>query len=648
MCGFAGFINFNTNSTNEELKASVIKMNKLIQYRGPDDRGEWIDETQGVALGHRRLSIIDLSKEGHQPMSSSSGRYVIVYNGEVYNFEKIRSEFNNDDLYFRGHSDTEVILACIEKYGLNVSLKLFNGMFSFALWDRREKKLFLVRDRLGIKPLYYSISNNSLIFSSELKPIMESGKVKKEIDKESLAQYFKYNRVPAPKTIFENVNKLKPGCILEFSLENKKQSITSYWEAKDVFKCGIEQPFLGNNTQALSELKKIIDDAVGMRMIADVPLGAFLSGGIDSSLVAATMQKLSKQPIQSFSIGFKENQFNEAEHARRVATHLGTNHTEMFVGEREALDIIPSIPTIWDEPFADSSQIPTFLVSNMTKQHVTVALSGDGGDELFGGYERYYITDKLWKRLNKFPYPIRNSFGKLLSNIPNNVIDSMSCFINPFLNKNLKYRNIPSSRIDSISKFLRYKNSSQVYNRIISHWKNTTKLINELKYTDEFINLDEIEGRNLIEKVMGFDLLTYLPDDILTKIDRASMANSLETRVPLLDHRLVEFAWQLPFDYKVNEQGQKWLLKQLLYEYIPKDLIDRPKMGFGIPLASWLRGPLKDWAKDLLSENQLSKHNLLNQDLIRETLDKHLNEEADLDAYLWDVLMFQSWYNEWM
>ncbi len=647
MCGFAGFINFRSIYSKEKLINSVKEINLSIKNRGPDNSGEWVDEKNQVALGHRRLSIIDLTEEGHQPMVSESGRYIISYNGEVYNFNEIRKNLNRPTSSYDGHSDTEVILACIEEHGLKKAVKLFNGMFAFALWDRSEREMHLVRDRVGIKPLYYAINQNNLIFASELKPLIKSGKINKRIDVSSLGEYFRYNRVPAPKTIFEDVKKLEPGQILTFDLESKDINIDRFWNALNVFEEGAKKPFTGSFEEGKNELRKRIDKAVKDRMVSDVPLGAFLSGGIDSSLVVATMQKISSNPVKSFSIGFEQDEFNEAEHAKRVAEYLGTDHTEMYVSEKDALNVIPDLPKYWDEPFADSSQIPTYLVSKMTRNHVTVALSGDGGDEMFAGYNRYYRANKIWEDFRKYPYPLRNIASRVLGYLPHQLIDTTYQFISPFISQELKFNHRPSSKIESISSALRFKSKSDIYRNIVTHWKDTSSLIN-YKHSSSYLSLDNIVGENFIEQMMGYDLINYLPDDILTKVDRASMANSLESRVPLLDHQIIEWAWKLPFQFKVRNHDSKWMLKQILYEYIPKDFLDRPKMGFGVPLATWLRGPLRDWTNDLLSEEQLSKHNLLNKEVVKNTKDRHMNNEADFHYYLWDLLMFQSWYNEWM
>jgi len=644
MCGFAGFIDFNRSMSKKYLNAYAKKLNEYIKYRGPDSHGEWTDENLGVAIGHRRLSIIDLSKEGNQPMVSSTGRYVISYNGEIYNFEKIKKKLSINKSNLRGHSDTEIILESIEEYGLITALEKFNGMFSFALWDRKEEMLFLVRDRIGIKPLYYSHNKNHFIFASELKPIIKSGFINKDIDIESLGAFFKYNYIPAPKTIFNGVYKLSPGTILSFSLNKKTINIQKYWDAGEICNQSIKKTYDSTEIDTKNRLRAHIDNSVSNRMISDVPLGVFLSGGVDSSLIAATMQKFNKTPIRSFSIGFGNDKYNEAIDAKKVADYIGADHTEMYVTEQDALNVIPNLAQIWDEPFADSSQIPTFLLSKMTRDHVTVALSGDGGDELFSGYSRYQIANKLWNNINKFPYVFRNFSSKILFNLPPALIDNSYKAISPLLSEELKFTHKPSSKINSIASILSQKNQSGVYDQIIDPWQN----INPVSFKAETLNLHNYPGKNFIEKMMAYDFANYLPDDILTKVDRASMANSLETRVPLLDHKLVEFIWELPHKYKVNEGKSKWILKQLLYEYLPKDIIDRPKKGFAVPLASWLRGTLRDWTKDLLNKNQLNKHNLLDASLIESILNKHLNNEGDFHPYLWKVLMFQSWYDEWM
>ncbi|MEW5755871.1 MAG: asparagine synthase (glutamine-hydrolyzing) [Pseudomonadota bacterium] len=625
MCGIAGFVA--PGARLEDPTACLGRMIDSLAHRGPDDQGVWVDSEITVGLAHRRLSIVDLSQEGHQPMRSVSGRYVISYNGEVYNHDHLRGELKDKGFTFRGHSDTETILAAVEEWGLEAALKRFIGMFAFALWDRAEQRLILVRDRIGIKPLYYGSLNGVFVFGSELKAFLKFPGFSGAIDRNAIALHLHYNYIPAPYTIYQDLHKLRPGHVLSLDVTpsgDLSQKLQSYWSATEVANNGLRHPFTGSADDAIERLDALLRDAVKLRMLADVPLGAFLSGGIDSSIVVAMMQAQSARPVKTFTIGFNENSYNEAEHAKAVASYLGTDHTELYVSAQDALDVIPSLPTHYDEPFSDPSQIPTFLVSKLARKHVTVSLSGDGGDELFYGYDRYLFTQRIWNTINWMPRRARMSLGNaLLATMP-------ASWRTP----------------TALAEVLTVKQPESLYRRVRSHWKNPAAVV---LGADEWMDgssllMQQVAIRELHQWMMLHDLINYLPDDILVKLDRTSMAVGLEARVPILDHRIVEFAWTLPHEYKWRDSQGKWILRQVLYKYVPKEIIDRPKMGFGVPIDSWLRGPLREWCEDLLDEQRLRSEGYFEPKAIREKWHEHLSGKHNWHHYLWDVLMFQSWY----
>lgn len=626
MCGIAGFITLGDRL--DDPVASLSRMANSLAHRGPDDHGLWVDPEVVVGLAHRRLAIVDLSQEGHQPMISASGRYVITYNGEVYNHNILRMELAEKGHAFRGHSDTETMLAAIEEWGLEAALKRFIGMFAFALWDRAKLQLKLVRDRIGIKPLYYGTINGAFVFASELKAFIGFPGFTESIDRNAIALHLHHNYIPAPHTIYQDLHKLLPGHILSLDISSDGKlspRIQSYWSAIEVANHGLSNQFSGSTDEAITRLDTLLRDAVKLRMLADVPLGAFLSGGIDSSTVVALMQSQSTRPVKTFSIGFNEAAYNEAGHAKAVASYLGTDHTELYVSPKDALDVIPSLPFHYDEPFSDPSQIPTFLVSKLARQHVTVSLSGDGGDELFYGYDRYLFTQRIWKTINWMPHRARISLGKaLMATIP------------------ASWR-LPTA----LAEVLAIKQPELLYRRVRSHWKNPAAVV---LGADEWmlgssLLVQHAAIRELHQWMMFHDLISYLPDDILVKLDRTSMAVGLEARVPILDHRVVEFAWTLPHDYKWRDGRGKWILREVLYKYVPRELIDRPKMGFGVPIDSWLRGPLREWAEDLLDAQRLRAEGFFDPKAIREKWEEHVTGKQDWHHYLWDVLMFQSWYH---
>ncbi len=596
-----------------------------LHHRGPDDTGTWVDQECGVALGHKRLSVVDLSPLGHQPMLSSSGRYCVSYNGEVYNHGELRLELQERGYSFRGRSDTEVLVEAIDCWGISDTLRRSNGMFAIAVWDTQLRRLTLARDRIGIKPLYYGWSGSTFLFGSELKALRSYPGFRNEIDRDAIAMLLQHCYIPAPFSIYRGVQKLPPGTTLEVGAATTPDSGTPvpYWEMEEAVRRGVEHPFQGSKDDATDALERLLRDSVRLQMEADVPLGAFLSGGIDSSLVVALMQSQSSQPIRTFSIGFHEQQYNEAHFAKQVAEHLGTEHTEHYVTPQEALAVIPQLPELYDEPFADSSQIPTFLVSKITQQQVTVSLSGDGGDELFGGYSRYAHTASIWKKVSWLPAPLRSLAATLLQ------------------------RAVPW-RGDEARRLLRTPHAQALYAWLNTHWKEPEQVVLGSQVPSTiFRQFDRWNMRpDFIEQMMHLDTVTYLPDDILTKVDRASMAVSLEARVPLLDHRVVEFAWSLPLAMKVREGRAKFPLRQVLRRYVPDALFDRPKVGFGVPLDEWLRGPLRDWAEELLSEERLRREGFFDATRIRQRWSDHLARTSDWHYWLWDVLMFQAWFEK--
>lgn len=641
MCGISGFLNIAKNKSKEELTNIIVPMTDMLYHRGPDSSGIWIEETWGLALGHRRLSVIDLSREGHQPMESN--RYVITYNGEVYNFNSIRKELENRGYRFKGHSDTEVILSSIEEWGILHAIEKFIGMFAFALWDKKEKKLYLVRDRIGEKPLYYGWIGNTFVFGSELKAIRRHPEFNSEVDKNVLNSFLRFNYIPTPYSIYKGIYKLNPGSILEISAHNKKEEAYYYWNPVEQINKAKNQIFRGSEQDALCDLELLLKDTIKNQMISDVPLGAFLSGGIDSSTIVSIMQANSPLPIKTFTIGFHENAYDEAKYAKEVANYLGTDHTELYVTPEEAIAVIPNLPLLYDEPFADSSQIPTFLVASLTKKKVTVSLSGDGGDELFGGYNRYFWTEKLWNKIRWMPKGLRHVTSQTIKFIPPSTWDNLFSVIEPVLSNKLKQR-LPGDKLHKLAEILNTKTPEDVYKRLVSTWKEPTEVVKEgSENHDHFYKSKEAKLNSFIEKMMFTDLITYLPDDILVKVDRACMGVSLESRVPFLDHRVIEFAWQLPLEMKIKNGQGKWLLRQLLYKNVPKELIERPKMGFGVPIESWLRGPLKDWAESLLDEKKIIDEGYFNPEPIKRKWNEHLSGKRNWQYYLWSILMFQCW-----
>lgn len=642
MCGFAGFLGFGALGV-ESVPATAEKMGYAIRHRGPDDSGVWHDESGQIALVHQRLSILDLSPAGHQPMVSPSGRYVIAFNGEIYNHTALRLELEKIAPPiggWRGHSDTETLLAGIDVWGLKDTLARAVGMFALALWDRQVKILSLARDRVGEKPLYFGWQGlgqqRVFLFGSELSALKVHPQFAAPVDRGALVLLMRHNYIPAPHSIHEGIAKLQPGTLLQVSLAVREPQIQRYWDFLGIAQASRANPFTGDPEQAVNELETLIKNAVGQQMVADVPLGAFLSGGIDSSTVVALMQAQSKRRVKTFTIGFHEEGYNEAVYAKSVAAHLGTDHTELYVTPDQAIAVIPRLPLLYSEPFADSSQIPTFLVSELARRDVTVSLSGDAGDELFGGYARYEIARTWQSRIQRMPAPLRwlaaMGAGRIGARLPKSM---MPRALDEKLEKGLSM--LASDGPDELYRVL----LSQVVNPC--DWVQTAQFEPPTPLTQGLMGL---EGLMPVERMMALDSVSYLPDDILVKVDRAAMGASLESRVPFLDHRVIEFAWRLPMDHKVRDGVAKWPLRQVLYRYLPRELIDRPKRGFAVPLHDWLRGSLRDWAEALMDPHRLQQEGFLNVTKVRTAWAEHLSGRRNWTSSLWSVLMFQAWLEE--
>jgi asparagine synthase (glutamine-hydrolysing) len=644
MCGIAGVMN--DVHSQDMLYANVKRMADTLAHRGPDDAGVWVDPEMGIALAHRRLSILDLSPQGHQPMASDCGRYQIVFNGEIYNHTNLRRELEVAGVKaWRGHSDTEVMLAAIASWGVRVALDRFTGMFAFALWDRKQRTLTLARDRLGEKPLYYGFCGKLFLFASELKALRAHPGFKTNIDRNALALMQRLAYIPAPHTIYQGIQKLPPGSLLTLALDSRAVSQPeTYWSATKVAEQGQRNLFQGSEDEALKEMERLLSDAICQQMVADVPLGTFLSGGVDSSVTVALLQAQSTQPVKSFTIGFWEQSFNEAKDAKAVAAHLGTDHNEIYITPQQALEVIPQLPELYDEPYGDSSQIPTYLVSEMARRQVTVCLSGDGGDELFGGYNRYFWAKDLWRMLGWVPVPLRRLLAIALTTPSPASWDRLFKAMRSLTPASLRYQN-PGDKMHKLAHILTARTPAEIYWGLVSLWKEPENLVLASQepvtaFTDPKQNADL---KAFEHRMMHMDTITYLPDDILVKLDRAAMAVSLETRIPLLDHKLVEFVWSLPLEMKIRGSERKRLLRKLLYRHVPAELIERPKMGFGIPLADWLRGPLREWSEALLNEHRLKEEGYLNPKLVRRYWKEHLSGHRNWSYHLWNVISFQAW-----
>lgn len=659
MCGFAGFI---TTRSQPALADIGRAMADAIRHRGPDDGGVWADDAAGVCLSHRRLSIVDLSAAGHQPMLSASGRFVLAFNGEIYNHQDIRKQLQDSALApaWRGHSDTETLLAAFEAFGVQATLRLTVGMFAIALWDRETHTLTLARDRFGEKPLYYGWSQGAFLFGSELKALRAFPGFNNPISHEALDLYMRFSYVPAPHSIHQNIFKLEPGCSLQLHGKPRNPpsealsapitagnlSLTRWWSLADAVVAGAANP-ISDETEAIESLSKQLSEAVKLQSLADVPLGAFLSGGIDSSAIVALMQTQSSRPVKTFTIGFEEADYDESPHAAAVARHLGTDHSELFVTATQTQAIIPQLPQMYDEPFADASQIPTHLVCKAARQHVTVALSGDAGDELFGGYSRYFWAPRIWNRLAWLPYPARRALGRLIQSIPIALWDAAGSPANALLRGSNRIHRV-GDKAHKLGQRLRgVRDLEDLYLSLVTEWQAGERVVRagpaqaKTGLPGDPLPASGVEASPL--RMMYRDAMTYLPDDILCKVDRAAMAISLETRVPFLDHRVAELAWRMPLDMKLREGQGKWVLRQLLYRHVPRSLIERPKSGFGIPVGPWLRGPLRDWAESLLAAHRLAAEGHFNPAPIRRRWAEHLSGRRDHTGALWSVLMFQAW-----
>lgn len=647
MCGFVGFLGSPEFQGN--IKDSIENMTKSLIHRGPDSSGIWICEDRHLALGHTRLAIQDLSKMGQQPMQSFSSRYLIVFNGEIYNHLELRkkiNEFHSDQITWRGSSDTETVLSAVEVFGLKAAIEMCSGMFSFALWDNKDHKLILCRDRAGEKPLYYGEVNNSLVFGSELKAIKKFPNFKNELSSFALSNYFQYGYVPSPYSIYEKIYKVEPGTYLEFDLSQSNAidyKKTKYWSLEKTIKQSNQQLFIDTN-QAMEILEGSINQAVKSQLISDVPLGVFLSGGIDSSLIAALAQKNSSLPIKTFTIGFENPEFDESKFAADIAKHLGTNHTKYQVSDEDVLNLIPKLPKIYDEPFADSSQIPTYFVCKAAKEEVTVALSGDAGDELFGGYNRYIFSSSIWTKVSWLPKIIRKFIGSLIILIPVSVWDQFKSLLF------FKDFSLFGNKVHKVGLALKHSDNLDDFCLSFSFiWEDVSKILLD-KESKSIFSEKRTPLKNILNspenKMMFRDFSTYLPDDILCKVDRASMAVSLETRAPFLDKNVISDAWRLPLSHKIRLGDGKWLVKEILYKHVPKKILDRPKAGFALPLGEWLRGPLRNWADALLDKRIIKEQGFLNPTSIEEIWNQHLSGKYDWTSKLWTVLMFQAWLKQ--
>lgn len=649
MCGFAGYLGVVDHG------GLLHNMIETIQHRGPNDHGVWVDVQAGIALGHRRLAIVDLSVAGHQPMASKSNRYIIAFNGEIYNHLELRRELEMasrqdqgvKSISWRGHSDTETLLAGFEAWGIEATLKKTVGMFAISLWDKEEKVLTLARDRIGEKPLYYGFQNKTFLFGSELKALKAHPEFLSEIDRDVLCLYLRHCYIPAPYSIYRGIKKLLPGTYVQVRLgdEANSPSLTPkpYWSMEVAVAKGIDNPFVGSDEQAMNALDSQLKQSIRLQMIADVPLGAFLSGGVDSSAVVALMQSQASRPVKTFSIGFDEVGYNEADYAKAVAKHLGTDHTELYLSYDEAMAVIPLLGNMYDEPFADSSQIPTFLVSKMARQKVTVSLSGDGGDELFCGYNRYALADN-WSKIEKVPLVMRRMASQAINSLQPMAWDAVFQQISNFK----KMPDNMGDKLGKLAKVIKRETIQEAYYNLVSEIDQPEQIVIGATEPETWLTKT---GMNTTfndpkQQMMYMDAMTYLPDDILVKVDRAAMTNSLETRVPFLDHRVVELASRLPMHMKMRDGKSKWLLRQVLYQYVPKELIERPKTGFGIPLGEWLRGPLRDWVESMLDEKRLVREGYFNVHYIRTLWHAHLSCKKNNQTLLWSILMFQAWLAE--
>lgn len=646
MCGLVGVLEKGALAISRD---ELESMNNALRLRGPDAGGTWRDEAAGIALGHRRLAILDLSPAGAQPMHSKDGRWVIAFNGEIYNFPEIRADLAARGATFAGHSDTEIILAGFAAWGVEATLKRCNGMFAIALWDRERRELHLARDRLGEKPLYYGWHRGAFLFASELKSLHAWPDFRPEIDRDVLTLFLRHNYIPEPFCIYRDLRKLVPGTYVTVRRDDRAPPVpVPYWSLADAIRRGHADPLRGAREEGVELLDRALRRSVRSRMVADVPLGAFLSGGIDSSSVVAAMQAESSRPVRTFSIGFTVKEYDEAPHARAVAAHLGTDHTELYVSPEETQAVIPRLSEMYDEPFADSSQIPTFLVSQLARRHVTVAMSGDAGDELFAGYTRYSLALDLWRRQQRLPLPLRRTAARAITTLTPGTWDRVFNLLRPVLPVRARQPMV-GDKLHKLAGLLAIDDPLAMYFELISLWKSPLQVVRDAREpASVFAHVDALPpGLSHVERMMALDALHYLPGDILAKVDRASMAVSLEARVPLLDTELVELAWRMPHDWKVHAGAGKWVLREVLARYVPRALFERPKMGFGIPIDAWLRGPLRDWAEHLLAERRLREGGFFDPAPIRDVWRAHLAGDQNLQYLLWGVLCFEAWRDCW-
>lgn len=644
MCGITGFLDLSQSRSRDDMLRIARDMGDRIRHRGPDEGREWVDAEGGLAFAHRRLSIIDLSAGGRQPMLSKSGRYVLSYNGEIYNFRDLRTQLEATGSVFTSQSDTEVLLEGLCQWGIEKTLTRVVGMFALALWDRKERTLALARDRLGIKPLYWGRQGNHIFFGSELKSFFPHPDFTAAVNRAALSDLVSFNYIPGPDSIYADVSHLGPGCVARIDAQGNIH-FAKYWDVTEVARQGTENQLDISDAEAETRLDELLCAAVRDRMISDVSLGTLLSGGVDSSTVTALMQSASDVPVKTFSVGFTNQEFNETGHARSIAEHLGTEHNELILSDQDALDVVPKLSHMFCEPFADSSQIPTYLVSVMARRHVTVALSGDGGDEAFGGYNRYLAGATLWPRISGIPTPVRRMIADITTRIPDASYDQLA----QFLPKGRRPSQL-GDKISKVSGMLECNNLDEFYNRVVRFWNSAESVVigGVDGRSQEMLRSGVSNLQGPIERMQLKDMLTYLPGDILAKVDRASMATSLEARVPLLDHRVIEFAWSLPMNMKIRDGQTKWLLRRVLERYVPKDLFERPKAGFAVPLGDWLRGPLRDWAEDLLSEEALNRSGLFHAIPVRAKWQRHLAGQHHEHYALWSILMAQDWHRTWM
>jgi asparagine synthase (glutamine-hydrolysing) len=648
MCGLAGILAPGQHA--DRLAGALDTMTRTLTHRGPDDQGTWLDAETGFGLGFRRLAIIDLSAEGHQPMTSAGGRYVLAFNGEVYNYRELRPELEGLGHRFRGHSDTEVILAAIEQWGVMGALERFVGMFAIALWDRAERQLHLVRDRLGIKPLYIYHGPGIVAFASELKALASLPEFDRTVDPDALAAYLRYLYVPAPLTIYRNTMKLLPGHVLTISDPAITAVAVPFWTAAEAARAGEAEPFTGDDRDGVDEVERLLLDATRLRMRADVPLGAFLSGGVDSSTVVALMQRLAPTPVRTFTIGFDAREHDETAAASAVARHLGTDHTEIRLTGEDARALIPRMPTVFDEPFADPSQLPTLLICEAARRGgLVVAVSGDGGDELFAGYNRYSYGERVFGRALRVPRTARRMVGAGLQRVPADSWDRMHRVLSPALPNGLGGQRLVGDKLQKLGRLLPFRDYPGMYRSLLSAWQEPESLMQGASGSPDPVEsaLGQHPQLDNLGRMLLADQRTYLADDLLAKVDRASMAVSLEVRVPILDHRVVEFSWRLPRRFKIRDGRGKWVLRQVLYRHVPAALVDRPKVGFSVPIDQWLRGPLRAWAEDMLAPERLARDELLRAAPIRKAWSDFQAGGGRAGLGLWAVLMYQAWREVW-